>query len=94
MKFMYEKQTRRFYIFLICICALQICFLGICGIFQAGAIRRILVNRELAAASYLLEREIEPALIASAWNHTEVTEAGEKLLRPTGGNIFMIMRKR
>ena len=84
MKFMYEKQTRRFYIFLICICALQICFLGICGIFQAGAIRRILVNRELAAASYLLEREIEPALIASAWNHTEVTEAGEKLLRTIG----------
>lgn len=84
MKFMYEKQTRRFYIFLISICALQICFLGICGIFQAGSIRRVLVNRELAAASYLLEQDIEPALIASAWNHTEVTEAGEKLLRTIG----------
>ena len=81
---MYEKQTRRFYIFLISICALQICFLGICGIFQAGSIRRVLVNRELAAASYLLEQDIEPALIASAWNHTEVTEAGEKLLRTIG----------
>ena len=84
MKFMYEKQTRRFYIFLISICALQICFLGICGIFQAGSIRRVRVNRELAAASYLLEQDIEPALIASAWNHTEVTEAGEKLLRTIG----------
>lgn len=84
MKFMYEKQTRRFYIFLICMCMLQICFLGISGILQAGSIRRILVKRELAAASYLLEQDIDPALIVSAWNHTEVTEAGEKLLRMIG----------
>ena len=82
--FLYEKQTRRFYIFLICTCALQICFLGICGLFQAGSIRQILVKRELAAASYLLEQDIEPALVASAWNCTEVTQAGEKLLQMTG----------
>lgn len=84
LKFLHEKQSRRFYIFLICICVLQICFLGICGIFQAGGIRRILVRRELAAASYLLEQDIPPALVASAWNHTEVTEAGEKLLQAIG----------
>lgn len=84
MKFLYEKQTRRFYLFLVCICALQICVLGICGIFQAQDIRRILVRRELGAVSYLLEQDIPPALVASAWNHTEATEAGEMLLRTIG----------
>lgn len=84
MKFLYEKQTRRFYLFLVCICVLQICILGICGIFQAQDVRRILVRRELGAASYLLEQDIPPALVASAWNHTEVTKAGETLLRTIG----------
>lgn len=82
--FLHEKQTRMFYIFQICTCALQICFFGSCGLFQAGSIRRALVNRELAAVSYLLEQDIEPALVASAWNSTEVTQAGEKLLQMTG----------
>lgn len=84
MKFLYEKQTRRFYLFVIILCVIQICFLGICGIFQACEIRRILTERELAAASYLLEQEISPALVASAWNHTEVTEEGIKLLETIG----------
>ena len=84
MKFLYEKQTRRFYLFLVCICVLQICILGICGIFQAQDVRRILIRRELGAASYLLEQDIPPARVASAWNHTEVTKAGETLLRTIG----------
>lgn len=84
MKFLYEKQTRRFYLFLAAICVLQICVLGICGTFQAQDIRRILIKRELAAASYLLEQEVPPALIASAWNHTEVTEEGKQLLETIG----------
>lgn len=84
MKFLYEKQTRRFYLFLTVVCVIQICALGICGIFQTRHIRRILIDRELAAASYLLDQDIEPALIASAWNHTEVTEEGKELLRMIG----------
>ena len=84
MKFLYEKQTRRFYLSLAVICVLQICVLGICGTFQAQDIRRILIKRELAAASYLLEQEVPPVLIASAWNHTEVTEEGKQLLETIG----------
>lgn len=84
MKFLYEKQTRRFYLFLIMVCMLQICFLGACGTFQAQDIRRILVERERAAASYLLEEGVSPEMLASAWNHTEVTKEGEKLLRMIG----------
>lgn len=84
MKFMYERQARRFYLFLAAICMLQICILGSCGIFQAQDIRRILVKRELAAASYLLKQDISPVLVASAWNHREVTEEGRELLESIG----------
>ena len=84
MRFLYERQTRRFYVFLVTACIAQICLLGVCGIFQAQDIRRILVDRELAAASYLLEQEVSPALVASAWNHVEVTEDGKQLLETIG----------
>ncbi len=84
MKFLYEKETRRFYGFLVTVCILQAFFLGICGIRHVQGIRHVLTERELAVASYLLEQEIPPATIASAWNHTEVTEAGIRLLEKTG----------
>ena len=84
MRFLYEKETRRFFIFLAAVCVMQSCILGVCGIFQAQDLRRILVGRELAAASYLLEQKVEPALVAAAWNHTEVTEEGLELLQMTG----------
>ncbi len=84
MNFLYEKQTKTFYLFLAVISVLQICVLGMYGIFQAWNIRRMLVNRELASVSYLLEQGVSPALAASAWNHTEVTEEGEKLLETIG----------
>ena len=80
MKFLYEKQTRRFYIFLAVLCVLQIFLLGVCGAVQTWGIRRVLVERELAAVSYLLEEGVPPAVAASAWNHTKVTEEGEELL--------------
>lgn len=64
--------------------AIQICMLGVCSIFQAWDIRRMMVKRELAAASYLLEQDIAPALVASALSHTEVTEEGGELLKIIG----------
>ena len=84
MKFLYEKQTRRFFLFLAAVCVLQICILGVCGILQAQGIRRVLVERELGAASYLLEQEVAPALVAAAWNHTEATKEAAALLQMTG----------
>ncbi len=84
LKFLYEKQTRRFCTFLAVICVLQSCILGFCGIFQAQDIRKILVKRELAAASYLLDQDVSPALVASAWNHREVTGEGRELLEAIG----------
>lgn len=84
MKFLYEKQTRKFYLFLAGVLLLQTGCLGLFCIFQAGNVRNFLVRRELAAASYLLEQDIPPAVIASALNHTEATEAGAGLLSLIG----------
>lgn len=84
MGFMYEKQARRFYIFLMVFCVAQICMLACSGMLQAWKLRQMLVERELGAASYLLEMEISPSLIASAWNHTEATEEGRELLEKIG----------
>ena len=74
MNFLYEKQTRRFYILLAVLCILQIFLLGVCGIVQTRSIRRVLVERELAAVSYLMEEGVPPSVAASAWNRTKVTE--------------------
>lgn len=84
MRFLYERQTRRFYVFLVTACIAQICLLGVCGIFQAQDIRRILVDRELAAASYLLAADVSPEVVAAAWNHREATEEGVELLNKIG----------
>ncbi len=56
MKFLYEKETRCFYGFLVTVCILQAFFLGICGIRHVQGIRHVLTERELAVASYLLEQ--------------------------------------
>lgn len=84
MNFLHEKDTRRFYGFLAAVCILQAFFLGICGVWHVQGIRHVLAQRELAAASYLLEQGISPATIASAWNHTEGSEAGIRLLAQIG----------
>lgn len=84
MCFLYERQNRHFYGFLILVCVLQAFFLGVCGMWHVWDIRHVLVERELSGASYLLEQEIPPAVIAAAWNHTEVTEAGRTLAAQTG----------
>lgn len=84
MSFLYERQARRFYVFIAAICAVQISFMGFSGLIQAQGLRRALVERELGAVSYLLEQNIPPALIASAWNHTEATEEGRQLLEKIG----------
>lgn len=84
MKFLHERQTRRFYIFLAGALALQIGVLGLLGVLQVGNIQRFLEKRELAAVSYLLEQGISPSTVAAAWNGTEVTEEGMDLLRMTG----------
>lgn len=84
MKFLYEKQTRRLYLFLTVFCILQIFLLVVCGVVHTREIRRVLVERELAAVSYLLEEGVPPAVAASAWSRTEVTKEGKALLEKTG----------
>ncbi len=82
--FLYEKRTRIFCIFLVGLCILQTGFMGISGMFQARGLRSALIERERAAASYLLEKEVPPSLLAAAWNQTEVTAEGAAFLEKIG----------
>ncbi len=84
MKFLYEKETRKFYLFLAAVCTLQICFLGFFSILEIQNIRQILVNKELTAASCLLENGVPPVLAAQALNAEKVTKEGIKLLKEIG----------
>ncbi len=82
--FLYEKRTRIFCIFLVGLCILQTGFMGISGMFQARGLRSALIERERAAASYLLEKEVPPSLLAAAWNQTEGTAEGAAFLEKIG----------
>ena len=84
MEFLREKQARGFCILLAALCVWQIVFMGLSGMFQAYGLRKELVKREKAAASYLLEKEVPPSLLASAWNHMEVTAEGEAFMEKIG----------
>ncbi|MCI8775040.1 MAG: HAMP domain-containing histidine kinase [Lachnospiraceae bacterium] len=84
MDFLYEKRTRIFCIFLVGLCILQTGFMGISGMFQARGLRSALIERERAAASYLLEKEVPPSLLAAAWNQTEGTAEGAAFLEKIG----------
>ena len=84
LKFLQDRQTRQLYGFLVIVCILQAFFLGICGVRHVSDIRHVLVERELTVSSYLLEQGIWPEVVAAAWNHTEVTEEGRKLLWQIG----------
>lgn len=84
MEFLYEKHVRGFCIFLAALCILQTVFMGLSGMLQAYGLRRELVRREKAAASYLLDKEVPPSLLASAWNQTEVTGEGEDFVEKIG----------
>lgn len=84
MDFLYEKRTRIFCIFLVGLCILQTGFMGISGMFQARGLRSALIERERAAASYLLEKEVPPSLLAAAWNQTEGTAEGTAFLEKIG----------
>lgn len=84
MKFLYEEQTRRFYLFLAGVLILQTVLLGICGVLQARDLCGLLLRRELATASYLLEQDIPPQVVASALSHTGTTREGAILLGQIG----------
>ncbi len=84
MKFLYERQTRRFFGFLVGVLMLQTGLLGLIGLLQVRELQRFLAERDLAAVSYLLKQEIPPTVVASVWNQKEITEEGIKLLHMTG----------
>ena len=72
MKFLHERQTRRFYFFLAAALALQTGVLGLLSILQVRNIREFLAKRELAAVSYLLEQDIPVQTMSEILGHARV----------------------
>lgn len=58
MRFLQERQTRRFFFFLMGVFVLQTGLLGVFGLLQVREFQRFLAGRELGAVSYLLEQEV------------------------------------
>lgn len=84
LRFLYEKEARRFYCFLAFVCILQAGILAGTGFLQIRGIREALVEHEKRAVSYLLKEDVPPSVAAAAWSCTEVTEEGEELLSQIG----------
>ena len=99
LRFLYEKKAREFYCFLVFVCVLQAGIMAVGGILQIQGIRRTLVEHEKRAVSYLLEENVSPAVVVTAWSHAEVTEEGENLLKQIGhttesqGYLLVLVRE-
>lgn len=99
MKFLQEKETRRFFLFLGGMLLLQTGLLGLCGILQVQKVGKILADKELRAASYLLEQGILPGQLAAAWSSARVTAEGQRLLemightKETPGYLLLLMEE-
>ena len=99
MNFLQEKNTRRFYLFLLFLCGALLCFLVLFCFLGMHSFRRALTGRELAASSYLLEQGVSPEAAALAWNQTEVTDEGRALVEKIGhgghaqGELLFLMRQ-
>ena len=84
LRFLYEKEARKFYCFLALVCILQAGLLAGSGFLQIRGIREALVEQEKRAASYLLKEDVSPSVAAAAWSSMEITEEGEELLSKIG----------
>ena len=99
LRFLYEKEVRDFYCFLVLVCILQAGIMAVGGFLQIQGIRRTLVEHEKRAVSYLLEEDVSPEVAAAAWSHAEVTEEGENLLKQIGhtkesqGYLLVLVRE-
>lgn len=84
MSFMNEKQSRRYFIFILFFAAGILAFSGFMGWMHGKEVKRAMLTRERVIVSELLAREIPPELIADVIAGGKVTEAGTDFLRKTG----------
>lgn len=84
MNFLHEKENQLFLLFLTGLCLLFCCFLIYGGWLGAQQTKNMLVEREQAITSALLEQDMAPSTIALVLNNTTITEEGDILLQQLG----------
>lgn len=84
MGFLYEKQSRRYFIFLAVLCAMLPVLAGFLGWLQAQETKRSLLWQERAVASSLLEQGVPAELLAKAYQNVHITKEGTDFLNKIG----------
>lgn len=84
MTFLYEKQTRRYCIFLGAFCMALLIFCLLAGRVQAQGTKNAVLSRERSIASSLLSSGVKAEVIAAAYGNDEITPEGMEFLEKTG----------
>ena len=84
MNFMYERQSRRYFLFILFFAAMVLAFCGFTGWLHGTQTKRALLEREKEYVSAMLERGISPEDAAGVIANGRVTEEGAAFLSGTG----------
>lgn len=84
MEFLYEKEARRYVLFLTVFWGLLVGAALFAAKWQAEGTKRVLLEREQEIASALLLSDIAPGVIAGAYRNREITAEGITFMEKTG----------
>lgn len=87
MEFLYEKEARRYMLFLAAFWGLLVGTALFTAKWQAEGTKRVLMEREQEIASALLLSDVAPGVIAKAYRNREVTKEGIAFMKKTGWSI-------
>lgn len=84
MSFLYEKQSRHYFISQAGFCALLLGFMLLAAQVHAQGTKNVLLEKEKTIASSLLQQGVSPGVIASAFGSEESTAEGTAFLEKIG----------
>lgn len=84
MSFLYEKQSRHYFVFLAGFCALLLGLALLAVQVHAQGTKSVLLEKERTIASSLLSQDVSPEVIASAYGNAESTAEGAAFLEKIG----------
>lgn len=84
MSFLYEKQSRHYFVFLTGFCALLLGFMLLAVQIHAQGTKNVLLEKERMIASSLLQQGVSTGVIASAFGSEKSTLEGTALLEKIG----------
>ncbi len=84
MSFMDERQSRRYFIFILFFAAGILALSGFMGWTHGREVKQVMLERECAIVSAMLAREIPPEVVVGVVADGKVTKEGADFLRKTG----------